>query len=256
MQYFQHISICGNIAAFYCRYIESESLYCLTSLKLLHLQQNALVFLESAVFTRLSKLREIQLSLNRLISICPSLFSRLSNLRVLYLAANKLVDLTFLKFSNHTNLCELDLKYNNKIQIGIATFQGLDSLETLMICQIPVKGFQFLPKLDILDMNTCNMWSVTPWFIQYLPNVHKVMLNKNHLTHIPDYAFATSALLEYIDLMCNQISMVNSLALFRLSSLKKIHMEHNYLHSIDILNISGPTLQKLDLHNNQVCNPL
>ncbi len=235
-QYSQYIHI-SNCAVCHSRNIEPESFHGLKSLENLVLRNNFLVSLDSAVFSQLSKLYRLDLSFNQLASISPSLFSELCNLDSLRLAHNNLVELTSSSFA-----------------MGI--FDGLDSLNILTICKIPTKGFQLLPKLARLEMNTCKMASVMPRFIQYLNNLDCVILHTNILTHIPDYAFTTPSHLTTIDLRCNKIAMVKGLAFFGLTTLREIYLEDNQLHSIDSLNISGPVLWKLDLHNNQVCFPL
>ena len=179
-------------------------------------------------------------------------FQSLTSLVILVLNDNILMSLEPALFLPLTNLICLDLSGNNLVSIS-ALLAGFDKLKSLKICQVPSGGFQPMPKFSTLVMKECNLESIKPRFIQNLPDLKDLYLNKNDLVLIQNYTFTTLANLTLIDLQSNKIATIHSMAFFGLTALCKIRLNKNKLHST--FPLDAPTLQGLDLDANQVCSP-
>ncbi|KAI5959957.1 CYR1 [Candida pseudojiufengensis] len=195
----------------------------------------------------LEKLIELDLSYNDL-SYIPETITNLKNLQKLNLCTNKLSKNLPNFLSNFKALKRLDIRYNQITNVDIlgelpnlevlyasrnsisAFCDKMQNLRLLHFDKNPITELQFvfdLQMLNILDLSKAKITSMPSEFISKIPNIEKLVLDKNHLVNLP-----------------NEIGQLNKLSYLSI-----------YSNNLQILpNSFGNllNLQYLDLHSNNI----
>lgn len=216
----------------------------------------------------LVSLQELDLSYNDLSEI-PESLSKLTNLVKLNLCTNKLSK--FRRFEALRSLKRLDIRYNmitNVDVIGllpqlevayasknnISTFNDkMESLRLLHFDRNPITDLRFeylLPSLTMLDLSKAKITSIPSEFLVKIPNIEKLVLDKNHLVNLPAQ-FGSLSKLSHLSLYGNNLQVLPP-SIGDLKSLQYLDLHSNTLEtlpeeiwklsSLTVLNISSNAL--------------
>lgn len=241
----------------------------LVNLKQLNLSSNYFNAYPEPI-SELVSLQELDLSYNDLSDI-PESVSNLVNLIKLNLCTNKLSKELPRHFESLKSLKRLDIRYNlisNVDVIGrlpqlevayasknyISTFSDkMESLRLLHFDRNPITNLQFeyrLPMLTVLDLSKAKITSIPADFLTKIPNIEKLVLDKNHLVNLPPQLGNLSKL-SHLSLYGNNLQVLPP-SIKDLKSLQYLDLHSNNLESLpeeiwslsslSVLNISSNVL--------------
>lgn len=239
----------------------------LVNLKQLNLSSNYFNAYPEPI-SELVNLQELDLSYNDLSEI-PESVSKLVNLVKLNLCTNKLSKALPRHFEALKSLKRLDIRYNmitNVDVIGrlphlevayasknyVSTFNDkMESLRLLHFDRNPITNLQFeylLPLLTVLDLSKAKITSIPSDFLTKIPNVEKLVLDKNHLVNLPPQLGSLSKL-SHLSLYGNNLQVLPP-SIGDLKSLQYLDLHSNTLESLpeEIWNLSS--LSVLNISSN------
>ncbi|CAK7890779.1 adenylate cyclase [[Candida] anglica] len=241
----------------------------LQNLASLNLSSNYFVSYPEAI-NELVNLRDLDLSYNDLSELPPSI-GQLQKLTKLNLCTNKLEKSLPDYLTNLVSLKRLDIRYNKISNIDVlgslptlevayasknnisAFSDRMENLRLLHFDRNPITDLQFenlLPILTVLDLSKAKITSVPPEFVSKIPNIEKLVFDKNHLVTLPD-ELGNLPRLAYLSLYGNNLQTLPS-TIGRLKSLQYLDLHSNNLQSLpeeiwnlkslSVLNISSNIL--------------
>ncbi|CAH2355014.1 adenylate cyclase [[Candida] railenensis] len=222
--------------------------------------------------SELINLADLDLSYNDL-SVLPDSISKLQNLAKLNLCTNKLEKSLPEFFTNFKSLKRLDIRYNQisnidvlgtlpSLEVAYASKNNIsgfsDRMENLRLLHFdrnPITDLQFenlLPILTVLDLSKAKITSVPPEFIKKIPNIEKLVLDKNHLVTLPD-ELGDLPKLAFLSLYGNNLQVLPS-TIGHLTSLQSLDLHSNNLQSLpnEIWNLKSLTV--LNVSSNMLTN--
>lgn len=253
-----------------------ESIVTLQQLRYLNLSSNNLMEIPDSICD-IPTLTQLNISFNH-IKYLPDDFGRLTSLEKLLMSNNELTKRLPRSFGNLKSLRELDIRYNKLQNIDILS--RLPNLETLLCSKNQVYSFEHsLPKLklfyfdrnpitrieftDILstltvvNLSKAKLTGLPESFIDRVPMVEKLILDKNHLGTLPPRIGSLRQLI-YLSVVDNQLSIlppeIGLLQELRTldvhsNNLKSLPEEIWSLSSLSVLNASSNLLEALPKPN-------
>ena len=228
----------------------------LSNLRFLYLNKNNLTELPDGVFDGLYGLRTLELGRNRLATIPNDAFEDLANLRSLGLRNNNLTTLQVEWFDGLTSLEGLDLDENQLSAMPPGVFDGLTSLVALGIGGHPLSepgvwfdGFpNTLKELQLADIGSITLDGA--WF-EDLSNLEDLLLQRAHLTNLPDDFGERLPTLTRLNLAVNDFATLNADWFDHLPNLSMLLMSRNKVETLPDGMFKGmPNLDELYLDEN------
>lgn len=217
------------------------------SLRNLHLSSNLLTSFP-AFICELTTLVDLDISFNMIRNFPPQI-GQLSALERLNATNNRLKGSLPPTFSNLGSLKELDLRFNRELQ-NIDVVAQLPRLEAVVVSHNRIAGFQYsfqklrafhlnsnpitwfnlptaMPTLSFLNLSNAKLAAINDALFDQLPNLSKLILDKNHITAIPPQISKLKKL-EHLSATSNELtSLPNEIGL--LQELKYLDLHHNNL---------------------------
>lgn len=227
-----------NLTAVSFRYNElgtlsGETIQDLPHLKILHLQQNSLRYLE--YFKEHSDLEELLIQDERdLVLRFNEILNQLPELRRLSLRNVEKIEDQFLRILPE-NLTDLIIE-NTPIQPGVLYLtEGVAKLVNVTITNCQLKGFALQPahNLDIMYLN----------------------LSGNAISSLNISFESGPSTLLTLDLSRNRLEHLNFTWFYRTTSLRSLHLQENHFHSLSLFQlgfISSASIHHIDLRSNEL----
>ncbi|OQR75688.1 slit1 protein-like, partial [Tropilaelaps mercedesae] len=181
-------------------------------------------------------LKEIRLSRNNIANIL-SAFGVYSQLEVLDLSANRISNLGENNFAL-VNLRELDLSYNFIKELFADTFQGAESLQTLVLkknslTELPANVFKGLRSIEVIDLSNNHISVIHPAAFTGLATIKRLVLRANHFRSVPTESFVHLNSLRSLDLGSNALSMLDEAAFTHLRNLEELELDKCGIAQVD-----------------------
>ncbi|GFR26722.1 carboxypeptidase N subunit 2 [Trichonephila clavata] len=226
----------------------------MTRLRELILKNNKIVQISEKAFHGNSNLKIIDLSENNLTSLSPEIFEESRNLKKVLLQRNRLNSTKGI-FKN-SNIQEINIRDNRLKSIDDA-FKFELELEVLDLGKNPLK--QIGPKafdwkvrqLKTLILDQCELFSLPSMVFQYLTKLEKLDLSHNKLETISPEIFQALRNLREINLSGNEIRILGDL-FTKNSRLERIDLSENFIKSCDSIFYGLQNLKSIDLSANQL----
>ncbi|GFY71397.1 carboxypeptidase N subunit 2 [Trichonephila inaurata madagascariensis] len=228
--------------------IAEKAFYGNSNLKTIDLSENNLMSLSPATFEESRKLKKVLLQVNKLNST-KGIFKN-SNIQEINIRDNRLESIND-AFKIELELEILDLGKNPLKQIGPKAFNSnVRQLKTLILDQcelfsLPSMVFQYLTKLEKLDLSHNKLETISPEIFEALRNLREINLSDNEIRILGDL-FSKNSRLERIDLSRNLIQSCDSI-FYGLQNLKSIDLSYNQL---EVPHELPPEVGELYLQNN------
>lgn len=241
----------------------------LTNLKSLKLASNYLHSYPEPI-SELVNLIDLDLSYNDLSSL-PKSIGKLVNLQKLNICSNKLRKSLPSYFVKLKNLKRLDLRYNlitnvdvlgrlPNLEVAYASKNNIsgfnDEVESFRVLHFdrnPITELNFahrMETLNILDLSKAKITDVPSAFIDKIPNIEKLVLDKNHLVTLPAnlgnlnklaYFSAYNNQLQSLPASVGSLQSLHYLDL-HLNNLQELPQEIWNMKSLSILNVASNIL--------------
>lgn len=207
----------------------------LVNLQDLDLSYNDLKIIPDSI-AKLTKLIKLNLCTNKFTGSIPESFKHLVNL--------KRLDVRYNQFSNVDilgDLPNLEVVYASKNKIS-AFSDKMERLRLLHFDRNPITNLEFeimLPKLTVLDLSKAKLTMLPSEFVSKIPNIEKLVLDKNHLVNLPD-ELGELHKLTHLSLYGNNIQSLPT-SLGKLVSLQYLDLHSNNILSlpVDIWNLKS-----------------
>ncbi|CAI5760435.1 unnamed protein product [Candida verbasci] len=212
----------------------------------LDLSYNDLSSLPESI-TNLKFLQKLNLCTNKLSKALPNHLSKLVSLKRLDLRYNLLTNVDVLGY-----LPNLEVTYASKNNISGFSDQ-MKSLRLLNFDRNPITELKFsnvMQMLNILDLSRAKITSFPPECVEYIPNIEKLVLDRNHLVTLP-HELGQLKRLAYLSIYSNNLQMLPS-SIGELQNLQYLDLHSNNLQaipqelwnckSLSILNLSSNNL--------------
>lgn len=214
------------------------------SLRSLHISSNCLTTFPQFICT-LANLVDLDISFNAITTL-PDEIGQLSALERLIATNNKLSGSFPPAFANLTSLKELDVRYNpltnidvvadlprvELVLIGHNSVSGLEKsfqkIRALHLNSNPVTRFSLpwaIPTLTYLNLSSAKITSFGDAVFDKLPNLQKLVLDKNHMAALP-VGLGKLKKLEHLS-ACNNNLKVLPADIGQLSELKYLDLHNN-----------------------------
>lgn len=247
-----------------------ESISKLKSLENLNLSSNDLTEVATAL-CEIITLNHLDLSFNRLESL-PDEIGNLINLNSLAVNNNYLSKRLPSTFPNLVSLQDLDLRYNRLQDIDILSL--LPNLEVLYCSKNTVSSFKAeffklklfyfdrnpitkielvptLTSLTVLNLSKAKIVALQETFLEKIPFVEKLVLDKNHLSSLPPHIGSLKYLI-YLSVVANNLDSVPP-EIELLQELRHLDLHNNNIRSLpeeiwnlaylEVLNVSSNLLE-------------
>lgn len=236
--------------------VEANAFFNLSDILDIALPGNKLRIIRKDTFNNLP-VQGIYLDNNEISNIHPDAFSKLPHLRDLYLQGNQLKNIYANWFLESTNsLRTLDLSDNIITYIESKTFSLLPVnyifLKNNSISRIDAEAFDQLENLFELDLSYNKLKKIQPgWF--HKSTIDYLDISNNQVTTIETNAFI-SLPVTHIFLQNNNIANINTQAFSNLQRLNLLNISGNRLQRLDLTWFVNSTtkLRDLFLDNNQI----
>lgn len=175
------------------------------------------------------------------------------------------VGLTIVRTEHLNNVKQLNLNHNrlprlssHKCHDNTLCFENMDDLEILSISNCSVKyieenAFKYMTNLLELDISNNEFVKIPDKTFNYVPSLTRLDLSRNSLCSIPNINNLQNLSSLLLDEMKIKTMLESLQALTYLPNLKFLSMRNNRLATISpTLFDNLPTLQKLDLSDNQI----
>ncbi|XP_063067942.1 toll-like receptor 13 [Engraulis encrasicolus] len=157
-------------------------------------------------------------------------------------------------------ITHLDISQNNITAIKRDDFKNLVHLEILNISQNRIShvergAFRNLISLKQLNLTNNNLNKITDEFFRGLPNLNVLLLEFNGNLTIDPSSFSVFSKLECVKLSGNNLRNITYLQpIFRIETLKELHIAHNNISHFQSTDISHSSLQieMLNLSSNPI----
>ncbi|XP_041670420.1 toll-like receptor 13 [Cheilinus undulatus] len=159
--------------------------------------------------------KSIDLSANKISKIQSTDFKNLSLVTELSLKNNNISQIETGAFAHLISLTQLSLSNNRLVKLGDDLFAGLSNLKELRITRNRIKevaptSFKSLTSLTLMDISHNKLHSSTKVqsILQQLPNLQKLIITNNDLTHFQSWELSNSSLqLTSLDVSQNRIAV-------------------------------------------------
>ncbi|XP_061716975.1 protein artichoke-like [Cydia pomonella] len=252
-----------------------------SNLKELTLDNNDLSSLEENNFKMLSNLIKLNLSFNKIFFIDDFSFRKMINLQSLQLNSNNITMISKSMFIDNAALQQVDISNNQIHTIDPFSFRGTNitqcNFRNNALTMLNDKSIFYGIKVKELDLSVSNIITLGEnIFIELHPELLKLNLSFDCITHIHENSFRYLALLTELDLSNNKLldldfdmSDLKSLTSFnvennqireitktsfrRLKSLFKVNLSKNSIEEIEIFSFHDlEAVRVLDLSNNSL----
>lgn len=218
---------------------------------------------------KLRNLLELDISFNKITTL-PKI-AQLKTLERLWITNNGLKALEE-GFKELKNLKEIDARFNQITSIdnvaelpdlellfvghnNITSFKGsFRKMRTLLLDHCPMTEFDLIepvPSLITLDISSAKLVEMKDSLFEYIPNLQKLSLDKNHFSHVPSQIGRLSRL-EYLSMAKNRLdkipaSLGNLVELrylnLRECNVKTLPAEIWYCRNLELLNLSSNVME-------------
>lgn len=217
--------------------IPDNALDKLKNLKSLSVRRNQIFNASANAFAGLESLEHLDLSIMRLTELEPKIFSPLNNLKTLSLRGNYIEEIDETSFMGLSKLEDLNMGYNEFTSLPADVFSSLKSLKTLN-----------------LEHNKNYKW-VDPDTYNGLDSLETLLLNESSVSRLQASTFKPLKNLQYLDLSANPLSSIDKETFKFSPQLKQLHLANTTMKSITPDRLDIPSLQTLDVSNNQwICD--
>ncbi|XP_061384281.1 chaoptin-like [Danaus plexippus] len=234
----------------------SPDIYKLSMLEELIIVNNMVEKLNLAKLVFMSSLTTLNMSRN-LISTIESVDFQIEasgGIHTVDLSYNQLEtipDNCFLKFPR---LLYLDLSHNSIKKIELLTFEGMRSIETLLLSYNEIKnmGLNFVRFINLkkLELDHNELTSLSEESVKNLINLEHLNLSSNQLRTIQENSFRGLQKLQEIDLSNNQIKTVQAHLFQSNINLHTVYFSNNYIENIQDGAFDGTNITELSITGN------
>lgn len=188
--------------------------------------------------SRLTKLTKLSMCTNKLRKSLPSFFSELKYLKRLDIRYNYITNVDVL--GSLSNLEAVLASKNN-----ISGFSDkMESFKLLHFDRNPITNLEFKTKLinlSVLDLSKAKLTLIPPEFLEKLPSIEKLVLDKNHLVNLPEN-LGNLQKLNYLSLYGNNLQSLPS-TIGQLNTLQYLDLHSNNLQTLpeEIWNLKSLT---------------
>ena len=215
--------------------------------------------LEDDTFRGLESLTELHMPALAISTLPSKVFNGLVKLQKLNLNKNRVSEI---KYGTFQNCCQelknLFLGENDISDLGLVSFNGLDSLQTIdfhgnKISRVERLSFRSLDKLVDVNLGANKISSIEAYAFEKKESLNKLYLDLNELTRLESSMFNGLSLLTELELSNNSLDSLESGTFANLKSLKKLSLSHNKINSIMVDPFEGlRNLTELELNGNQI----
>ncbi|XP_055364654.1 uncharacterized protein LOC114852857 [Betta splendens] len=217
------------------------------TLSSLQLWQNGLTSVTSQMFDRCLNVTELDLAQNRIHEIQDDAFRPLHRLRILSLSYNRFLSVPA-AVRDLPALQVLELNNNRLKTLGCEDFAHQASAPSDCV-------FKYLPRLQVLKLETNHLSKLKGAFSKYLPNLQQLRLNANSLTALKHGEFGGLRSLQNLSLHDNQLGHFEKGCFIGLKNLTVLLLQKNQITEVelskgifnDLIN-----LRRLDFRENHV----
>lgn len=214
------------------------------NLKDLNLSFNSISAIPDGIDS-LQCLRTFSITGNSLTYISPKI-ANLKHLKLLDVRGNLFQDMSGI--TALPSLTELHSQFNNVTRISEMSWRYMAMLYLEHNGLTSLTFSQVLLNLKIMNISRCKLGGLPSDFFNFVPNVHTIVLDRNHLIALPE-SINSAAWLENLSVSCNVLNEVN-LNFSRLINLKRLDLHGNNLKSISSEIWMSPCLNVLNLSSN------
>lgn len=220
-------------------------------------RENRIEELLNSWFTSGSGIHTMDFSRNKIRFVAKNVFLNVKTITKLDLSHNSIWSLSVQTFEGLDNLESLDLSYNQLSNFFPDLFKSCVKLRELTLRYNPMlfleKGsFQFLPALEVLNLESTGLSGLPPEVFQHNLNLHNVMLGSNAFMNIPLKGLLSAGNLKSLDISENSIQVLQNGSFYGLKELQIISATHmRSLVSIEAGALDGlPNLMELYFMDN------
>lgn len=256
----------------------NESIANLKHLESLNLSSNGLTEISVAI-CHLTTLRQFDISFNKISSL-PDEIGLLENLEELAMSNNYLTKSLPDSFVQLKKLTDLDIRYNklqsidiiNQLPIlkvlycsknSVTSFSAqFPNLELFFFDRNPLTKIEFVEphsSLTVLNLSKAKLAALDESFIEKIPLVERLVLDKNHMSSLPAH-IGTLKRLMHLSIVSNNLDSVPP-EIGLLSELRHLDLHNNNIRSLpeeiwnlaclDYLNVSSNLLESFPKHISQ-----
>ncbi|CAJ0951102.1 unnamed protein product, partial [Mesorhabditis belari] len=248
-------------------------------LKLINLENNAIIILQSRAFAQLENLQQILLSGNRLQALESFSFVDMRNLKQIDLTGNQIVVISSYTFVNLPQLERLSLSHNYIDNMERDIFSKVPKIEYLDLSHNKLKRLTCdqlshintihhlniarneLNSIDLtcvkrslqsLDLAFNELQTLPKEVMQDFDELKNLSLRHNGILEIPGHAFSTCQKLEYLDLAKNHIRYIWKGTFSNQKRFKRIDLSSNVLEGLQHGVFGRDNVYELDLSENEI----
>ncbi|XP_044765323.1 carboxypeptidase N subunit 2 [Coccinella septempunctata] len=181
----------------------------------------------------LKKVVDLDLRENNIQMLRNKSFAHITSVETLNISFNAIKSIETNSFSRLDRIIVLDLSYNRLTTIEKTTFKKNERLKSLYLSHNYLRKIKGISSdsLELLDLNFCEINSLTQYSLTNLPALTELHLVRNQISHIPDNIEAPH--LVYLDISYNDISSLNNATFASLRSLRFLVLSGNKLTTLD-----------------------
>jgi Leucine-rich repeat (LRR) protein len=213
--------------------------------------------IESQAFVGCEHLQQLNIDDNQLTSLPQNVLDPLHSIKEISLWSNQLENFTFDVFANNHNLEKVYLPDNKMTALVPSQHKGEFNIKELYLQDNDLKNVSEvckLQKLEILNLGGNRNLDFVTFKFSCLTELRTLCLQDTNLNRLNyDYRlFIGIDKLKILDLGQNNLEILCVGNFPALLELEELHVEHNYLTSINVQNLKSkfPKLNRFDMENN------
>ncbi|CAH0384158.1 unnamed protein product [Bemisia tabaci] len=237
-------------------WINKDTFSGLIRLVLLNLSHNSIARLDASMFHDLYTLQILNLQNNQIESIQPDTFAPMSNLHTLKLSSNKIKSIDVYAFNGLYVMSYLSLDYNMIERLHPDVFKNCTGLQDLYLSSnrlsVVPAALRDMHLLRTVDLGENAISEIDMIHFRGLSKLYGLRLIGNKIKKVTNRSLSSLPALQILNLARNKIDHVDQSAFAMNSNLQAVRLDDNLLKSIEGIFINVPSLQWLNVSDNQI----